>query len=87
MNLRQKAKKYKQRITELENMVLPTRTIFRDRTNLKHYRTCCTVTDLYLREETKETIAKDKIWGDLKELVNDSVEFDGTVYSLDVWVK
>ena len=84
MNLRQKAKKYKQRVAELENMVLPTRTIFQNKTNLKHYRTCCTLIDTYI---DREDIAKDKIWRDLKELVNDSVEFDGTVYSLDIWVK
>lgn len=87
MNLRQKSKKYKQRIAELESIVLPTRVVSLDRTNLKHYRACCAITDLYLGEKNKETIAKDKIWRDLKELVNDSVEFDGTVYSLDVWVK
>ena len=85
MNLRQKAKKYKQRVAELENMVLPTRTIFQDRTNLKHYRTCCSP---YInREDIAEDIAKDEIWRSLREVVNDNVEFDGTIYSLDIWIK
>lgn len=92
MNLRQKCKKYKQRIETLERMALPTRTAFYTSETLNHLRASRNIPetlDIPRNKEYFEDVMREQITEDAGKILKDYIIFDyrkGTV-TLDVWLK
>lgn len=92
MNLRQKCKKYKQRIETLEKMALPTRTAYCTSEPLNHFRAARNIPetlDISRNKEYFEDVTKEQITEDTGKILKDYIIFDykkGTV-TLDVWLK
>lgn len=92
MNLRQKCKKYKQRIETLERMALPTRAVYCTSEILNHLRAARNIPetlDIPRNKEYFEDVIKERITEDAGKILKDYIIFDykkGTA-TLDVWLK
>lgn len=94
MNLRQKAKSYKKRMEMLENMTLPTRTLFATSETLGHFRIIKRLPyDEYEYTPTAQEIImrlyKDEMMCEVSEELRKHIEFDNEerTLSLDFWVR
>ena len=98
MNARQKAKKYKQQLEDMKKYLPTVNTVYTDRTNLIHCKSCFATYGYEAEMCRRDNGTYDpkmltheiqcKLINDIIPALKESIKYDGDgIYALDIWVK